>query len=814
MNFRKMPFRIFCVALVAILTLTAAHTLTTRVQARAQMIAFEQWEAETYASGSPIGRHEAAMINVDGKFYLMGGRETSMVQEYDPITRTWTNISNGPADINHFQPVEVDGLVYVLGSFNDAFPNDFPDEIPVAEIYIFDPATGNWSTSPHQVPEGRRRGSAGAVVYNGKIYLVGGNELGHNPQFVAWFDEYDPATGNWTILPDAPTARDHFNAVVIGDQLIIAGGRQTKLGGNPETFEDVIAEVDVYNFTTGQWNTLPETSNIPTPRAGAMNVTFGNEVIVVGGETTQGSAHDEVEALDITTGQWRTLDNLINGRHSGGTVINSNCIYTVTGSESRAATSGTILDTMERYTFPTPNTGLNINITNVDVTVGEAAGTATLELTFTASDCQNVPSQTISVDYATSNGSATAGQDYTAVNDTLTMQAGENQATITIPITADTLDENSESFTVTLSNPTNVSIGTSTATITITDDDDPPTLSVDDITVGEADGTATFTVSLNHASGKAISVMYATSDDSATAGQDYTATSGTVNIPVGNTSATFTVPILNDTIDEGNDEQFLVTLSSPTNASLADAQGVGTIVDDETVNIYMENTAVAIAENSGNAQLSVRLSRASTEVVTVEYASADGTAIAGEDYTAVSGTLTFTIGMTETAILLPLTNDAVYEDDETAAITLSNPQSNANVNLTPANDTTTVTITNDDPFPTAALDSENYLTLEGSTVIATIQLSNPADRLIELPISTADGTATTPADYTAVNAIASFNPFQTEQTVTLIIADDETAEMTETFTLTVGDTTAVVTIVDNDEGVQQIFLPLITALAD
>jgi hypothetical protein len=150
-----------------------------------------------------------------------------------------------------------------------------------------------------------------------------------------------------------------------------------------------------------------------------------------------------------------------------------------------------------------------------------------------------------------------------------------------VPVLADTTDENNETVTLTLSNPCNATISDATGILTITDDDNPPALSIDDvITADESAANAEFTVSLSAASGKDITVDYATSNTTATAGSDYTATSGTLTISAGATSGTFNVPVLADTTDENN-ETVTLTLSNPSNATISDATGVLTITDDD-----------------------------------------------------------------------------------------------------------------------------------------------------------------------------------------------------------------------------------------
>ena len=136
------------------------------------------------------------------------------------------------------------------------------------------------------------------------------------------------------------------------------------------------------------------------------------------------------------------------------------------------------------------------------------------------------------------------------------------------------------------------------------------------------------------------------------------ATSGTLTFAAGTTTGTITVPVNGDTTVEP-DETFFVNLSSPTNATIGDGQGLGTILNDDTT-ISIGNVSVTEG-NSGttNVNFTVTLSAAASVPVTVNYATADGTATAGSDYMATSGTLTFAAGSTTGTISVPVTGDTL-----------------------------------------------------------------------------------------------------------------------------------------------------------
>jgi chitinase len=197
------------------------------------------------------------------------------------------------------------------------------------------------------------------------------------------------------------------------------------------------------------------------------------------------------------------------------------------------------------------------------------------------------------------------------------------------------------------------------------DDDDAPTLSIGDISFTEATGDATLTVTLSEVSGQDVVVSYATSDDTATAGTDYTAGTGTITIPAGSTSATFNVAVTGDSIDEPN-ETVNVTLSNPTGATIADGTAVLTINDDDTApTLSINDVSYTESGSAGNATFTVTLSEASGQDVEVDYATSNGTAASGSDYTASTGTVTILAGNTTQTFTVPVLADTLDEASET-----------------------------------------------------------------------------------------------------------------------------------------------------
>ncbi len=284
-------------------------------------------------------RHENAATLIGDSLYAVGGRGMKPLEALNLKTLTWRGLPEPPVEMNHFQAITYAGELYVMM----AFQGKYPHETPLPTIYIYNPKQGKWRTGP-EIPKERLRGSAGVVVYKDKIYVACGITDGHYDGHVAWLDEYDPRTNTWKRLPDAPRTRDHISAAVVNDKLYLAGGRNSTARIN-KVLETTVAEVDVYDFKTGRWETLPASSNIPTQRAGATAVTQGGKIWIIGGETVQLLAHNEAEALDPKTNRWTSGPTLKQGRHGTQAVVYMGNIYIVAGSANHGG--GPEINTVE-----------------------------------------------------------------------------------------------------------------------------------------------------------------------------------------------------------------------------------------------------------------------------------------------------------------------------------------------------------------------------------------------------------------------------------------------------------------------------------
>jgi len=309
--------------------------------------------------------------------------------------------------------------------------------------------------------------------------------------------------------------------------------------------------------------------------------------------------------------------------------------------------------------------------------VAEDVASGTKTITVTRGGATNVAAD---IGYS-DDGSGTAtggGVDYTLTAGTLHFNAGQTTNSFDVDITDDDVtEEANETIGLQLTEGSDV---VDTALLSIVDDDttDPSVQFANtNFTVDEADSTATLTVTLSEPAAITTTVDWATADlanpTHATAGEDYTASNGTLTFTAGQTSQTIDVSLLPDP-DPEDDEDFKVTLSNASGLQIGDPNPAQvTILDDDgTGTLELSALRYDAAESSGHATITVRRVGGSGGTASVDYATTDGSAHAPADYTAVSGTLNFADGETQKTIEIPLVYDGIVEGDETVSIALTN----------------------------------------------------------------------------------------------------------------------------------------------
>ncbi|MEM1366955.1 MAG: Calx-beta domain-containing protein [Cyanobacteria bacterium P01_H01_bin.15] len=463
-----------------------------------------------------------------------------------------------------------------------------------------------------------------------------------------------------------------------------------------------------------------------------------------------------------------------------------------------ASVLGTIIDN-----DPEPE----LRVSNIAASEGDEGSTAVaFEVSLAAPS-----SLPVTVDFVTADETAIAGVDYEATAGTVRIEPGETLQTVPVVLLGDQVEEDDEAFTLSLFNGVNANIVDGEGLATIEDDDPLPTLSVEGFSSQEGDeGTVTgdFVVTLAGATSFPVSFDFATTDGTATEGEDYEAVNGRRILQPGETTLRIPVSILGDLAMEG-DETFTLSLSNITNATISTGSATAVILDDDS-DIGRPTLSVDdVSLNEGDvgvtqAEFMVTLSEASEATVSVDFRTSEDSATAAVDYTPVNGTLTFAPGETEKLIVVEIIGDGTFEADETFSLTLSE-----SINADILDEVATGTIFNDDPLPVLSVDGFSLTEGDDGTTPGqfTVTLTGDTEVPVTFNFSTNDGTALMGLDYEAINGTQTIQPGQTELSFSVNIIGDRLSEDNETFTFTLTDVAnaelavgeAIATIIDDDE---------------
>ncbi|HLL73227.1 MAG TPA: Calx-beta domain-containing protein [Pyrinomonadaceae bacterium] len=434
---------------------------------------------------------------------------------------------------------------------------------------------------------------------------------------------------------------------------------------------------------------------------------------------------------------------------------------------------------------------------NLTVSEGQSGTTTTAQFVVRLS---NPSVETISVNYATADSTAKADSDYVATSGTLTFQPGEVEKSFPVQIKGDAVDEGSEQFLISFSNPVNVNLYSGNGFVTIPGNQRALIqFGSSGFAVGEMGVRATITVTRTVNLTGVVTVNYATGGGTATPGTDYTATSGTLTFAAGETSKTFTIPITDDNLYEpGVDETIGLSLSGLTGNATSGSPMTATLViqdNDSRPSIVPVNLTVSEGQSGTTAQFVVRLSNPSVETISVNYGTVSGTAMADSDYVPTSGALVFQPGEVEKSFPIQIKGDAVDEGTEQFLISFSN---SVNANLPSGNGIVTITA---DEVALIQFSAAEFTVGEGearATVTVTrtgpltqsatvdyLTLDNPADIPCDPNITKPDGTfypqgaAFARCDYATTLDTLRFAPGESQKTFTIPLVDDSHVEPQE-----------------------------------
>ena len=460
----------------------------------------------------------------------------------------------------------------------------------------------------------------------------------------------------------------------------------------------------------------------------------------------------------------------------------------------RSMFGGTALLMLSAIGYAAPAAALpSVSIDDVSIVEGNS-GTVAARFTFTLSAAST---DTVSVRFNTVDGTATSGEDYTGGGGLKTFAPGETKKSQVVNINGDTLFEADETYFIDLSSPVGVTIGKGRGVGTIVNDDVAPDTTPDPFSFTPATGVAVGSVQTSNT----ITVSgINTASPISIVGGSYSINGGSF------VSASGTVTV-------GQTVQLRQTASGNPGTTTSAVLTIGGVSSSYDVTTALAGLSIADASvvegNSGTRNLSfvVSLSPAATSPVTVAYATANGTATAGSDYVATSGTLNFPAGSTSQTITVTVIGDTEFEPDETLLVNLSNP-----VNATLGQAQATGTISNDDAA-TPTLSVADASVVEGNTGTVNmpfvVTLSPAATTTVTVRATTSNGTATSGSDYNGGTLTVTFAPGETSKTVNVGVRGDTVVEPDETFFATLSSATggallgrsqATGTIV-NDDGV-------------
>ncbi|MBK7762072.1 MAG: hypothetical protein IPI46_01710 [Bacteroidetes bacterium] len=439
--------------------------------------------------------------------------------------------------------------------------------------------------------------------------------------------------------------------------------------------------------------------------------------------------------------------------------------------------------------FILPSNSIDAQSLNVvsNITVVESAGTAVFTV-----NLSSAAAGTVTVNYTTSNGGASNPSDYLTTSGTLTFIAGETTKTVSVTIINDFLFEFTESFSFVISNATGANINNPSRSCSITNDDPQFSIAAASSNISESAGSQSYTVTLSAPQLYNASINYATSNLNALAGSDYVATSGLLNFAPGETTKVFTVPIINDYLNEIGSENFRVTISSPQNTDAGMPMSMSTVNadvsitnDDPTFSISAASSS--ISESAGSQLFTITLSSAQAYTASINYATTNLSAISGTDYVATSGTLSFAAGETTKVISVLILNDFLYEvGSENFRVTISAPlNSDVGLPMSIVNANADVSILNDDPQ--FSISAASTIIIESAGVQTyTVTLTAPQVYNSSVNYASSNLNAISGVDYVATSGTLLFAPGETTKVITVSILNDYINEVgSENYRVTI-----------------------------
>lgn len=645
-------------------------------------------------------------------------------------------------------------------------------------------------------------GLSGILVGTADLLTIQGNTIGRSDAPNARGILINGSSGNGLSVGGIAAGQGNNIGFNTGAGVAVAGTANAGIRGN-SIHDNGGLGIDLANNGA----TPNDALDADTGGNGLLNFPVINTAIISGGSTQVSGTYAGLASTALTIDFYSNTANGEAETYLGSTAVTTDALGAAEFTQPLPAVPAgrTISATANRLGSPLQTSEISASIaasaalTISDVTLAEGAS-GTKSFTFTITLGASVATS-VSLDYATADNTAISSSDYQAASGTLTFTPGQTTKTVTVAVQGDLIAEQTESFFVNLSNATGAVLSDAQGLGTITNDD-AATVTINDVALSEGNAGAknmVFTVALSTESASEITVDFATADNTAFAGSDYAAAAGTISFAAGETAKTVTVVLIGDvTVEQA--ETFFLNLSNATGATIADAQGLGTITNDDFALVTISDVTIAEG-NSGttNAVFTVSLSEAVANAITVDFATASDTALAGADYVSTPGTISFAAGETSKTISVHVIGDTTAEFAETFSVNLSNA-----IGATISDGQALGTITNDDvPF----LSIGDVAAQESGAFTFTVTLSQTHVLPVTFDFATLGGSALAGIDFTGASGQLTIPAGEMTVQFTVSVADENIVESDETFSVvlsapqnaTIGDGSALATIVNNDE---------------
>ncbi len=544
-------------------------------------------------------------------------------------------------------------------------------------------------------------------------------------------------SANWNV-PQTVTVTANNDAIVEGAHfcspasIIPSGGGVSTSSAPPPTItitDNDAATISIANTTNGA--EAGPTNGVMTVTQSAVSVT--DTVVAYTRTGTAASGVDFTALSGTVTIPAGATTATISIPVINDAIVETNETVIVT---LNTVTSGT------STTIGTPAAATNTIASDDSATVSIATTTNGSETGPTAgvmTVSQSAVSATNTVIAYTRTGTATSGSDFTALSGTVTIAAGATTATINITVINDIVVEGNETVILTLSSVTSglATLGSPVSATNTIADNDAPVVTIANTTNGNEAGpvNGVMTVTQTAIAATPIVIAYTVSGN-ATSGADFTALSGSVTIAAGSTTATITIPIINDIIVEGN-ETVIVTLTSVTSgaASLgATLIATNTITSNDSATVSISNTSNGTEAGPVSGALTVTQTNPSATDTVVTY-SVSGTATSGVDYAALTGTVTVPAGATTASVFVLVVNDAILDPAETVIVTLSSISSGLATMGTPVAATNTIIDNDTASFSIVKAVNASSISAPG-TLTYTITVQNTGSATLNNPVIT------------------------------------------------------------------------------